>query len=101
MSEPIPKHVRAYLWEHYGGRCFYCRRPLKRHEVTVDHWIPQAAGGTSGRRNLRPACTDCNGAKADLLPQFFRPRRVHAEADRVAVRNHLLAAIAARGRAKA
>ena len=100
MSEQL-RAMRAYVWERYKGRCCYCLRKLRRAEATVDHWIPQAAGGTNKRENLRLACAPCNGDKADTLPQHYRPRVVHAASasDAIEVRNALLRRCAPRGAA--
>jgi 5-methylcytosine-specific restriction endonuclease McrA len=39
---------------------------------TVDHITPISKGGTNKRKNLLPACTECNTAKADLYIDQFR-----------------------------
>ena len=51
--------------------CFYCRQPLKRDEITIDHVIPRAAGGTDRPWNLRPCCQRCNGCKGKLSAREF------------------------------
>lgn len=47
------------------GRCAHCG---KTDDLTVDHIIPLAAGGSNDRRNLQCLCQACNHAKADSLP---------------------------------
>lgn len=84
------------LWEHYGGRCCYCRRQLRRHEASVDHYLPQALGGTNHRSNLRLACKPCNGAKADRHPDEWRPVVVPAVIGWRERRNALLSRCAPR-----
>ena len=54
---------RAFMLD--GGRCYLCRRRLKMAEMTLDHVLPRAAGGTGHHANLRAACYPCNGAKGD------------------------------------
>jgi 5-methylcytosine-specific restriction endonuclease McrA len=60
-----------------GARCTYCRRPPGTGEpfsgLTLDHVLPWAHGGTDALENLVLACKACNKAKADGLPQDFRP----------------------------
>lgn len=37
-------------------------------EATVDHIIPKAKGGTNCLWNVQLACLECNGKKADTVP---------------------------------
>lgn len=47
----------------YKGRCAYCgKRPS---QLTIDHVVPLAKGGTHTPENLVPACKACNSAKRD------------------------------------
>ena len=50
------------------GVCYYCGRQVPPHELTMDHKIPLAQGGTSEKWNLVPACKECNTKKKYLLP---------------------------------
>jgi 5-methylcytosine-specific restriction endonuclease McrA len=50
------------------GICYYCGRKVPREELTMDHRIPLALGGTSSRENIVPACKECNTKKKTLLP---------------------------------
>jgi len=50
-----------------SGVCHYCGLKFNPNELTMDHKIPLARGGTSDRENLVPACKDCNNNKKDLL----------------------------------
>lgn len=56
------------LIEQYGSACFYCKRELEYADITLDHYIPRAAGGPDKIENLRPSCFSCNNAKADRVP---------------------------------
>lgn len=98
MSEQH-RAMRAYVWEHYEGRCCYCTRRLRRSEATVDHFVPQSRGGSNAHHNLRLACWSCNNLKADTPPHLWVPRAAVAALSRIEVRNQLLARCAARGRA--
>ena len=48
-----------------NASCYYCRRKLKRTEVTMDHIVPLSRGGKSTPGNTVPACKACNTKKRD------------------------------------
>jgi len=50
------------------GICYYCGRKVSREELTMDHKIPLALGGTSSRENIVLACKECNTKKKSLPP---------------------------------
>jgi len=50
------------------GICHYCGRRFAPADLTMDHKIPLARGGTSEKINLVPACKECNNKKKHLLP---------------------------------
>ena len=55
--------------ERDGPDCFLCGDPFtKNQKMTIDHWIPKAAGGTEELENLRIAHKLCNIRKSDLIP---------------------------------
>lgn len=68
--------------------CGYCLK--KGVRMTVDHVIPQAAGGRSTWENLVAACEPCNGRKRDRTPaQAGMPAAPEAARATVrAVRHH-------------
>ena len=49
------------------GLCHYCGLKFNPKELTMDHKIPLARGGSSNKENLVPACKDCNNKKKNLL----------------------------------
>ncbi|MBI5557886.1 MAG: HNH endonuclease [Deltaproteobacteria bacterium] len=51
-----------------AGICYYCGGKFLAKELTMDHLIPLARGGTSSKGNLVPACKGCNNKKKTLLP---------------------------------
>lgn len=60
-----------YLSNKYGYKCFHpdCGLEFRNDdEVTFDHWIPQALGGTWDIHNLRLMHKSCNAKKGDALP---------------------------------
>lgn len=60
-----------------GDLCYHpnCHKPFKqidgkidREDVTIDHWMPQAHGGTWALENLRLMHKPCNASKGDMIP---------------------------------
>ena len=49
--------------------CQYCGKPLKSHEVTLDHIVPKSRGGESNWENLAACCPPCNLKKGSKLPE--------------------------------
>jgi len=55
--------------ERDGPNCFLCGEPFtKNQKITIDHWVPKAAGGSEEIDNLRIAHKTCNILKGDLIP---------------------------------
>lgn len=50
------------------GVCHYCGEKFLPAELTMDHIVPVARGGTSTKGNVVPACKECNSKKKYLLP---------------------------------
>lgn len=59
------------LFPKQRGRCAYCREPVKKDEIHIDHIQPKAKGGSNARRNLQICCPDCNIRKRDRNPVEF------------------------------
>jgi 5-methylcytosine-specific restriction enzyme A len=45
------------------GVCHYCEQCFTAKELTMDHVVPLARGGSSTKGNIVPACLDCNRRK--------------------------------------
>ena len=45
------------------GVCHYCSGKFGPGELTMDHVVPVARGGTSTPGNIVPACKACNASK--------------------------------------
>ena len=56
--------------ERFGYCCGYCgvSEIDSGGELTVDHFIPESAGGSNDEENLVYACFRCNIYKTDFLP---------------------------------
>jgi len=50
------------------GICHYCGKQFPRDELTMDHIVPVARGGTSTKGNIVPCCKQCNSDKKYLTP---------------------------------
>jgi 5-methylcytosine-specific restriction endonuclease McrA len=45
------------------GICHYCGGKFTPSQLTMDHIVPVARGGTSTQGNIVPACKSCNASK--------------------------------------
>ena len=86
--KPSPQQkqkLRAYLFHREGGRCHWCRRPVRLDwpgrtngnvrtpddGVTIDHIVPFSDGGTYSGNNTVCACYLCNNARLALTVGEF------------------------------
>lgn len=63
----IPPEVRKYVLERDNHRCNSCGAT---NDLTVDHIIPLAKGGTNDLSNFHTLCRRCNSQKK----HYFDPR---------------------------
>lgn len=57
------------LLDRDGATCAICFNSFKdRKEITIDHWIPRAVGGSEDIDNLKLAHKKCNAWKSDRVP---------------------------------
>ena len=81
----VSAEARALVRAAFGGRCGYCgvSETSVGGELEIDHFHPQAAGGSDDIENLVYACTACNRFKGDYAPlpdapdslRLLRPQR--------------------------
>lgn len=58
------KKRAKWLWDKTGGHCAYCGVQFATPvEMTTDHIVPRALGGSNDKANRLPACQRCNIAK--------------------------------------
>ncbi len=57
------KKTQWWLDQLNRGVCHYCGRKFPAAQLTMDHVVPLARGGTSTKGNIVPACRDCNRDK--------------------------------------
>ncbi len=53
-----------------NGRCFYCTLRLPHSDMTWEHLVARAHGGSNKSNNLRVAHQKCNGLVADIPVQI-------------------------------
>lgn len=69
VNSAVGGDYRSIYFEKYPEDkhcCKGCRKTLKRsnsREVTIDHIVPQNAGGTNAITNLQVLCQPCNSKK--------------------------------------
>ncbi len=57
------KKTRWWLDQVNRGLCHHCGQKFKARDLTMDHLIPLARGGTSAKGNIVCSCRPCNQAK--------------------------------------
>lgn len=50
------------------GICHYCEKHFKPNQLTMDHLVPLARGGSSTYGNIVPCCKECNQNKKLKTP---------------------------------
>lgn len=62
----VSKRTRFEVLRRDDFTCRYCRS--KDDELTVDHVVPVALGGSDAPDNLVAACRSCNAGKSSIAP---------------------------------
>ncbi len=65
---------REALYGSQAGHCGGCREHFQMKNLTVDHIIARAKGGTDHIDNLQLLCGHCNSVKGDRGMQYLRSR---------------------------
>lgn len=91
MTMAVTKRTRFEVLRRDNYTCRYCHATNK--ELTIDHVIPQALGGTDDPDNLVACCRDCNNGKTSINPD--EPLVEDVKNDAIAFRNALREAVAA------
>lgn len=64
----VSKRLRFEILRRDNHACRYCGSSPTEAELTVDHVIPVALGGTDAPTNLVAACQACNAGKSATAP---------------------------------
>ena len=67
MCRTISKNNKKLVRMEFSHRCCKCG---STKDLTIDHIIPVAMGGTSTRDNLQLMCQSCNLAKASRVEVY-------------------------------
>ncbi len=69
--------TRMMIYYRDGFRCAYCGKMLRDNELTIDHIVPKAKGGTWSWENLVTCCRSCNFRKKEeiWMPKFAVPAK--------------------------
>ena len=70
----IPPAVREYVYQRDRAQCQCCGKMALEAQLTVDHIVPLAKGGSNDISNLQTLCLSCNSRKKDRLDVRFRRR---------------------------
>ncbi|WP_136314335.1 HNH endonuclease [Actinomyces procaprae] len=89
----VTKRTRYEVLRRDNYTCRYCHSTTS--ELTVDHVIPKALGGSDDASNLVAACRDCNAGKTSTKPDDHLVAEVSEQA--VALAAALKTALARRG----
>lgn len=97
----VSRRLRFEVLRRDGHACRYCGRTAPEVQLTVDHVVPTALGGSDDPTNLVAACSDCNGGKSASTPDAPLVANVADDAIRwaAAIRqaaDHMLADLAVR-----
>lgn len=76
VAKPIKalKFSRVNVYARDSYRCQYCGERCRTDELTYDHVIPRASGGTTVWENIVACCYDCNSRKGGRTPEQAKMR---------------------------
>ncbi len=57
------KRTAWWKTQRHRGLCHYCGVRFPPDQLSMDHIVPLARGGTSAKGNVVPACPTCNRKK--------------------------------------
>jgi 5-methylcytosine-specific restriction endonuclease McrA len=60
---------RRHVYRRDNNQCQYCGEKPGTEELTIDHVLPRAQGGTTTWENCVLACIGCNSHKANRTPE--------------------------------
>ena len=60
LNSKIKQTLRSKILKKRGNLCCFCRKPMKKPEMTLEHFISLADGGTNALSNLTLSCSKCS-----------------------------------------
>lgn len=76
----VSKRTRFEVLRRDDYTCRYCRS--RENELTIDHVVPAALGGSDAPENLVACCKDCNTGKSSSAPNAELVGQVEDDAAR-------------------
>jgi 5-methylcytosine-specific restriction endonuclease McrA len=70
----IPIAVKNYIWKRDRYQCQSCGKTDNETNLTIDHIIPLASGGSNDISNLQTLCHTCNSRKKHHFDPRFRQK---------------------------
>lgn len=67
--DDVVPFTRANIYARDGYTCQYCGEAFADRDLTFDHVVPAAQGGTRGWENIVTSCQACNRRKGPRTPQ--------------------------------
>ena len=58
------KKTRWWKAKIQASVCYHCGKKVSSQELTMDHLVPLARGGRTGKNNVVPSCKKCNSEKS-------------------------------------
>ncbi len=89
---PTKRGVEA-IWRHFGGRCAYCNKALRREakEGHIDHLVCASSGGANAVANRVLSCSTCNEKeKLDKPWEEFLKSKARSDAEFAERRQRIL-----------
>lgn len=76
VLDKTPKRKKNYFNEkdklyQKSQCCHWCKIPLTRKQVTLDHVVPLSRGGLDHQNNYVIACLDCNNRRGNEMPELI------------------------------
>ncbi len=64
--EKARKLKKTFWWSEKikRGVCYHCGQKFSSKDLTMDHQVPLARGGKTGKNNVVVSCKDCNSKKS-------------------------------------
>jgi len=69
--DAVRKYVAPAVFRRDGKKCVYCG---SERDITVDHVVPIARGGSHEMGNLAACCAECNSSKGDKTVEEWKGR---------------------------
>ncbi len=72
LFDAVPSLSNPKLFRRDRMTCAYCAGHFDERQLTREHIVPMAQGGTDDWLNVVAACTACNGRKGNRTPEQAR-----------------------------